>query len=76
MPGAITGTSTEFNLVVPVHSIRYPALRKIKDLYLLQRALGHRQITTTEVYARVDDDAVRRAVGALSGEEFHTTIAA
>jgi site-specific recombinase XerD len=31
--------------------------------WTLQRALGHRQITTTEVYARVDDDAVRRAMG-------------
>jgi integrase len=33
-----------------------------KGLYLAQRALGHRQITTTEIYARVDDHAVRRAV--------------
>ena len=38
---------------------------KTSHLYLVQRALGHRQITTTEVYARVDDDAVRRAVGAV-----------
>jgi site-specific recombinase XerD len=36
------------------------------DLYLVQKALGHRQITTTEVYARVADDAVRRAVGAAT----------
>jgi site-specific recombinase XerD len=32
---------------------------------LVQRALGHRQIATTEVYARVDDEAVRRAVGVI-----------
>ena len=35
---------------------------KTGDLYLVQRALGHRQITTTEVYARVSDDSLRRAV--------------
>jgi site-specific recombinase XerD len=38
--------------------------RRTGDLYLVQKALGHRQITTTEVYAKVDDEAVRRAVGA------------
>ena len=38
--------------------------RKIGNLYLVQRALGHRQITTTEVYARVSDEALRRAVTA------------
>jgi len=32
------------------------------DLYLVQRALGHRQITTTEIYARVSDDRLRRAI--------------
>ena len=32
------------------------------DLYLVQRALGHRQIATTEIYARVSDDSLRRAV--------------
>jgi integrase/recombinase XerC len=51
-----------------IHSLRHTfatrLYRKTGDLYLVQRALGHRQITTTEVYARVDDDAVRRAVGA------------
>ena len=31
-------------------------------LYLVQRALGHGQITTTEIYAKVSDDALRRAV--------------
>ena len=30
----------------------------------VQRALGHRQITTTEIYARVSDDKLRRAVTA------------
>jgi integrase/recombinase XerC len=32
------------------------------DRYLVQRALGHRHITTTEIYARVGDQALRRAV--------------
>ncbi len=36
------------------------------DLHLVQRALGHRQITTTEIYARVSDDSLRRAVAAPS----------
>gem|GEM_PF-6521213 len=35
-------------------------------LDFVQRALGHRQITTTEVYARVGDRALRRAVGQIS----------
>jgi len=34
------------------------------DLYLVQRALGHRQIATTEIYARVSDDRLRRAMAA------------
>jgi len=31
----------------------------------VQRALGHRQITTTEIYARVGDDALRHAVSGV-----------
>ena len=30
---------------------------------IVQRALGHGQITATEIYARVSDDALRRAAG-------------
>ena len=51
-----------------VHSLRHTfatrLYQKTGDLYLVQRALGHRQITTTEIYARVSDDALRRAVTA------------
>ena len=51
-----------------IHSLRHTfatrLYRKTGDLYLVQKALGHRQITTTEIYARVDDQAVRRAVEA------------
>jgi integrase/recombinase XerC len=52
---------------VSIHSMRHTfATRlydKTGDLYLVQRALGHRQITTTEVYARVNDSALRATVG-------------
>jgi integrase/recombinase XerC len=52
-----------------IHSLRHTfatrLYRKTGDLYLVQKALGHRQITTTEVYARVSDDALRTAVGAV-----------
>jgi len=41
--------------------------QKTGDLYLVQRALGHRQITTTEIYARVSDESLRRAVSSASG---------
>jgi integrase/recombinase XerC len=50
-----------------VHSLRHTfatrLYQKTGDLYLVQRALGHRQITTTEIYARVSDERLRRAVG-------------
>lgn len=38
---------------------------KTGDLHLVQRALGHRQITTTEVYARVNDEHLRKAVAGV-----------
>ena len=50
-----------------IHSLRHTfatrLYEKTGDLHLVQRALGHRQITTTEVYARVLDGALRRAMG-------------
>ncbi len=53
-----------------VHSCRHTfatrLYQKTGDLYLVQRALGHRQITTTETYATVGDDALRRAVTFVS----------
>jgi integrase/recombinase XerC len=49
-----------------VHSLRHTfatrLYQKTGDLYLVQRALGHRQITTSEIYARVSDDRLRHAV--------------
>jgi site-specific recombinase XerD len=51
-----------------VHSLRHTfatrLYRKTGDLYLVQRALGHRQITTTEIYARMSDDKLRSALEA------------
>jgi len=35
---------------------------KTGDLSLVQRVLGHRHVTTTEIYARVRKEALRRAV--------------
>ena len=46
------------------HTFATRLYRKTGDLYLVQKALGHRQITTTEIYARVSDEALREAVSA------------
>ncbi|MCX5801246.1 MAG: tyrosine-type recombinase/integrase [Candidatus Eisenbacteria bacterium] len=49
-----------------VHSLRRTfAARlysKTGDLHLVQRALGHRHITTTEIYVKVEDNALRKAL--------------
>ena len=50
---------------ISLHSLRHTfatrLYEKTGDLHLVQRALGHRQITTTEIYARVGDDSLRQA---------------
>jgi integrase/recombinase XerC len=52
-----------------VHSIRHTfamnLYRKTGDLRLVQTALGHRHISTTEIYARVEDKTLRRALERL-----------
>jgi site-specific recombinase XerD len=52
-----------------VHSLRHTfamnLYRKTGDLRLVQTALGHRHISTTEIYARVEDKALRRALERL-----------
>lgn len=52
-----------------VHSTRHTfALRLFRqtgNLRLVQTALGHRHISTTEIYARVEDKALRRALEKL-----------
>jgi integrase/recombinase XerC len=51
---------------ISLHSLRHTfatrLYEKTADLHLVQRAPGHRQITTTEVYARVRDGALREAI--------------
>jgi site-specific recombinase XerD len=52
-----------------VHSLRHTfamnLYRSTGDLRLVQTALGHRHISTTEIYARVEDKALRRALEKL-----------
>jgi site-specific recombinase XerD len=52
-----------------VHSLRHTVAmnlyRQSGDLRLVQTALGHRHISTTEIYARVEDKALRRALEKL-----------
>jgi site-specific recombinase XerD len=52
-----------------VHSLRHTfamnLYRKTGDLRLVQTALGHRHISTTEIYARVEDKTLRRALERL-----------
>jgi site-specific recombinase XerD len=52
-----------------VHSTRHTfamnLYRQTGDLRLVQTALGHRHISTTEIYARVEDKALRRALERL-----------
>jgi len=51
---------------VSLHSLRHTfatrLYEKTGDLHLVQRALGHRQITTTEIYARVGEGALRQVM--------------
>jgi integrase/recombinase XerC len=48
------------------HSFATALYAKTGDLRLVQRALGHRHITTTEIYARVENKALRKALENLS----------
>jgi len=49
-----------------VHTLRHTfatrLYEKTGDLYMVQKALGHKQITATEIYTRVSDQALKRAV--------------
>ena len=52
-----------------VHSLRHTFATRLYcntgDLRLVQRALGHKHISTTEIYARVEDNALRKALASL-----------
>ena len=49
-----------------VHCLRHSFATKLYslsgDLHLVQRALGHKHITTTEIYVKVEDKALRKAL--------------
>jgi site-specific recombinase XerC len=45
------------------HSFAIVLYKRTRDLLLVQAALRRRSIASTTVYARVDDGAVRKAVG-------------
>jgi len=49
-----------------VHCLRHSFATRLYslsgDLHLVQRALGHRHITTTEIYVKVEDEALRKAL--------------
>jgi len=49
-----------------VHSLRHTFATRLReetgDLRLVQVALGHRQLATTQVYAKVDETNVRAVV--------------
>jgi integrase/recombinase XerC len=55
---------------VSVHWLRHSFATRLYsqtgDLRLVQRALGHKHISTTEIYARVEDKALRKALAKLS----------
>lgn len=52
-----------------VHALRHTFATRLYertgDLRLVQRALGHRRVSTTEIYTRISDSRVRRAVRAM-----------
>ena len=54
---------------VTVHSLRHTFGARLyahtKDLRLVQRALHHRQVTTTEIYTRVGDGRLAAAIEAV-----------
>jgi len=53
-----------------VHCLRHSFATRLYslsgDLRLVQRALGHRHITTTEIYVKVEDKTLRKALETLS----------
>jgi len=54
---------------VTIHSLRHTFATRLyeatRDLRLVQRALGHRHITSTEIYVTVPESALARATRAL-----------
>jgi site-specific recombinase XerD len=44
------------------HTFATTLLERVKDLRVVQRALRHKHVTSTEIYAHVSDDRLRRAL--------------
>jgi site-specific recombinase XerD len=49
------------------HSFATDLLRQTKNLRLVQKALGHANITTTTIYAHICDDELEKAMKGLRG---------
>ena len=47
------------------HSFGVRLYAQTRDLRLVQRALHHRQVSTTELYTRLADDGLERALEAM-----------
>jgi integrase/recombinase XerC len=65
----VCGVKAGITRPLSTHSLRHTfatrLYRKAGDLFLVQRALGHRQITTTEIYAQVSDDSLKCAIASV-----------
>ncbi|MCP4582397.1 MAG: tyrosine-type recombinase/integrase [candidate division Zixibacteria bacterium] len=52
-----------------VHTLRHTFATKLydrtRDLYLVQKALGHQQITSTEIYTKVSNRSLQKAINLL-----------
>jgi site-specific recombinase XerD len=59
------GLPTRFGVHATRHSYAVEVYRKTRDLRLTQRLLGHSSPNTTQVYASLLDDDVRRGVEAI-----------
>ena len=62
---AIAGIDAKYSVHSLRHTFAMNLYRKTGDLRLVQTALGHKRITTTEIYARADDRRLKRALEKL-----------
>jgi site-specific recombinase XerD len=62
---AVAGLPVRHGVHASRHSYAVEIYRKTKDLRLTQRLLGHASPNTTQVYASLLDDDVRRGVEAI-----------
>jgi site-specific recombinase XerD len=62
---AVAGIDSKYSVHSLRHTFAMNLYRNTGDLRLVQTALGHKRITTTEIYARVDDRRLKRALEKL-----------